>query len=82
MPPATVAPVNLPLKDACEGVKTLMSDLTLRKKIFFPTLPNITAGIRDASLVLVPFAENNQELVQPDINFSLFKNTLRLGQGI
>lgn len=82
MPLATVAPVNLPLKDACEGVKTLMSDLTLRKKIFFPTLPNITARIRDASLVLVPFAENNQELVQLDMNFSLFKNTLRLGQGI
>ncbi len=81
-PQAPVAPVNLPLKDAFDCVKILLADLTMRKKIFFPTLENITAAIREASLILVPFTENNQELIQPDINFSLFKNSIRLGQNI
>ena len=77
-----IIPVNLPLEDAFGSTKTVISDLTMRKKTFLPTLPDITIGIKEASLVLVPFIENNQELIQPDTNFSLFKNAIKLGQNI
>ncbi len=82
LPHGTVIPVNLALQDAFDSARTLIADLTLRKKVFFPTLENITTGIRDALLVLVPFTENNHELIQPDMNVSLFKNALKLGQNI
>lgn len=81
-PDAPVVPVNLPLQDAFDTAKTLIADLTLRKKTFLPTMENISIGIREALLVLVPFTESNQELIQSDMNFSLFKNALRLGQNI
>ena len=82
LPPVAIIPVNLPLDDAFSATKTVISDLTMRKKTFLPTLPDITIAVREASLVLLPFIENNQELVQPDINFSLFKNTLKVGGNI
>lgn len=81
-PDAAVIPVNLPLQDAFDTAKTLIADLTLRKKTFFPAIENVTIGIREALLVLVPFIENNQELIQPDLNFSIFKNAIKLGQNI
>lgn len=79
---APIVPVNLPLRDAFDGSRTLIADLTLRKKIILPTLNDLTAEIREALLVLIPFKENHQELVQSDMNFSLFKNSLKLGQKI
>ncbi|MBP1749432.1 MAG: hypothetical protein H6Q52_1971 [Deltaproteobacteria bacterium] len=82
LPRTSVIPVNLPLHDAFESARTLIADLTLRKKIFFPTLGSITTSIREALLVLIPFTENNHELIQPDMNFSLFKNAIKIGQNI
>lgn len=82
LPHASVAPVNLPLQDAFESAKTLIADLTLRKKTFLPAMENITTEIREALLVLVPFTEKNHELVQLDMNFGVFKNAIKLGQNI
>jgi hypothetical protein len=82
LPHTEILPVNLPLEDAFGSTKTVISDLTMRKKIFLPTLPDITIAIKEASLVLVPFIENNQELIQPDTNFSLFKNAIKLAQNL
>ena len=82
LPHASVVPVNMPLDDAFDSAKTIIADLTLRKKTFFPTLQDITIEIRESFLVLVPFTDSNNELIQPDMNFSLFKNSIRLGQNI
>lgn len=82
LPHTDIVPVNVPLDDAFSGTKTLAADLTLRKKIFLPTLPDVSISIKEASLVLVPFIGNNQELTQPDTNFSLFKNAIKLGQSM
>ena len=82
LPDAPIVPVNLPSRDAFKAAGVLIADLTLRKKTFFPSLQNITTKMRGASLVFVPFSEDNNELVQPDMNFGLFKNALKFGQNI
>jgi ribosomal protein S27AE len=77
LPHTDIQPVNVPLEDAFTMAKTLIADLTLRKKTFIPTLSDVSISIRQASLVLLPFTDKNQELIEPDMNLSLFKNAIK-----
>ncbi len=81
-PDSPIHSANLPLKDAIESLVTIIADLGIKKKEVLPLLPDIKIKVREALLVLFPFAETNHECVQPDIRCGFMKNALEWGRNI
>ncbi|MEN6615629.1 MAG: hypothetical protein ABFD12_03665 [Syntrophorhabdus sp.] len=82
LPHDRILPVNLPLSDAIDSAKVVIANLAFKKKEIFPRLPEIEFHDEDTLLVLIPFTENAQEYIQPDINYAIMKNALMWGKNI
>jgi hypothetical protein len=75
-------PITLPLTEAIESLKVNLAGILKPKTRLADILQGIDIAARSFELVYVPFIEKHQELIQPDLQFAVNKNTLALSDNL
>ena len=73
-------PVTLPVTEARQAVKTVLSFCVLNKKKFFPRIPEIKTRVQGWELVYLPFIEKAGDFVQSHTGCVVNKTLLRFGR--
>ena len=81
-PGASLHPVSIPLPEAVESIKTLLTEIAIRKKEFMMLLDKINITPTDTLLVFYPFTNSTYEMVAEDIRCGVLKNALQWGKNI
>ncbi len=76
VPDADMHPVTLPIAEAIESIKIILSDFIKPKKDYFPLLPDIKIGFESYKLLYIPFKKEHFDLIQPKYKISLNKSVL------
>ncbi len=82
LPHAPFYPVTLPVQESAESLKVVLAESALRRKEFFPRLPEISIRVESFKLVYVPFQASASEFIHPQMSLSINKNTLRFGASL
>ncbi len=75
-PKAEVRAVNLPLQEALESLKLNIANFLKPKERKAEWIPQIQIKARRFLLIYLPFKQTHHELVQPQLNLAINKNTL------
>jgi hypothetical protein len=72
-------PVTMPGKEASQSLKLILAVCALTKEALYPELPRMEITAHASTLVYLPFLERGQELVQPHLRMSIYRQTLAYG---
>jgi hypothetical protein len=72
--------INLPLTEATESLMVNLASFLKPKNQLMEILPQVSIRAQSFALVYVPFIEKHREYIQPDLNFAINKNTLKLSE--
>jgi hypothetical protein len=72
--------INLPVTEANESLKVNLASFLKPKNQLIDILPLVSITARSFALVYVPFIEKHHEYIQPDLQFAVNKNTLKLSE--
>jgi hypothetical protein len=78
LPDAPLHPVTFPEESAAASLKIHLASLLAKKKDFFPKLHEITIGSVESTLSFIPFASVGCDLVHPELQIGLPRQTLSL----
>ncbi len=78
--PRPLHPVTLPLKEATQALKSIVAEMTVRKKEVLPQLPQLTLDVRQRSLVFLPFEDTGHDLVQIHASLAVAASIVRFGR--
>jgi len=78
--PKNLYPVTLPLPEAIQSLKAVLSNAVVNRKVFMPSLPRIRAAGHRAELIYLPFHQLGQDLVQDHTSVTLNRKTLYYGR--
>lgn len=73
-------PVTLPLKEGIQAVKSIIAEMTVRKKSVLPALPKLSIAVRQTSLVFLPFEDTGHDLVQIHSAIAIASSIVRFGR--
>jgi ribosomal protein S27AE len=79
---SAIYPASIPLAEAYDSLKGVITDIAVRKQDILPRLEKMTITITESLLVFIPFFDENYELVEPEIRCGLMKNALRWGKNL
>jgi len=82
IPEERLYPVNLPLKEAIESLKTVLGSFMTPKQKLLPLLPDIAVNPRSFLLVYIPFNEGHHEYIHDGYRLSINKNQLTLSKNL
>ncbi|MCG6893068.1 MAG: transposase [Desulfobacteraceae bacterium] len=71
-------PVNLPVREAVEGLKTILGSFIKPPQKMLPLLPDIVVKAKSFLLVWIPFSEGHHEYLNPHHQLAINKNQLSL----
>jgi hypothetical protein len=72
--------INLPVTEANESLKANLASFLKPKNQLIDVLPLVSITAGSFALVYVPFIEKHHEFIQPDLQFAINKNTLKLSE--
>lgn len=75
-PPGRSNHVNLPLQEAVESLKLILTEFVKPRRRMDDMLPSVDIKAKRVLLVYLPFEEGHHELVRPDLRLAIGKNTL------
>jgi hypothetical protein len=78
LPNAPLHPVTFPEESAAATLKIHLASLLAKKKDLFPKLHEITIGSVESTLVFIPFSSVGCDLVHPQLQIGLPRQTLSL----
>jgi hypothetical protein len=78
LPNAPLHPVTFLEENAAATLKIHLASLLAKKKDLFPKLHEITIGPVESTLVFIPFASVGCDLVHPELQIGLPRQTLSL----
>ncbi len=78
LPEGRLHPVTLPLTEAAETLKIILSEIATPKRRILPLMENIRITPLQAQLVYVAFREGHHELIHDDLNMAINKQQLAL----
>lgn len=73
-------PATLPLQEAVQAIKAVLTEAAVNKKLFIPSLPRVKVGVDRAELVYLPFHALGHDLIQDHTSVTLSKRTLYFGR--
>ena len=76
LPRVPLHPVTLPREEAFQAVPVILGRLAPARKNLFPRIRGGSLSPLEARLEYLPFVEGSHELVQPEMNMAIQKNTL------
>jgi hypothetical protein len=79
---SAIYPASIPLAEAFDSLKGVITDIAVRKRDILPLLEEMTITPTDSLLVFIPFFDENYELVEPEMRCSIMKNALRWGKNL
>jgi hypothetical protein len=79
---SAIYPASIPLTEALDSLKGVITDIAARKQDILPRLEEMTITPKDTLLVFIPFFDENYELVEPEIRCGIMKNALRWGKNL
>lgn len=82
VPDAAMHPVSLPVTEAIDTIKIVLSNFIKPKKDYFPLLTNIKITPESYSLLYVPFKKNCFDFIQPKYNISINNSVLRTSENL
>jgi hypothetical protein len=82
LPKARIHPVTLSIEDAAESLTMSMAGFIKPEKDMFPMLKDIAVKPKRYLLVYMPFIEQFQEYVQPELYLAVNKNQLSLASNL
>jgi hypothetical protein len=82
LPPGSVYPVNLPLKEAVETLKLNLANFLKPRQTVNERLPDIGITPKSYMLVYLPFNEGHHEFLQPQLHLAINKNQLALAKNL
>jgi len=82
IPEERLYPVNLPLKEAVESLKTILGGFLKPKQKLLPLLPDIAVNPRSFLLVYIPFNEGHHEYIHDGYSLAINKNQLALSKNL
>jgi hypothetical protein len=82
LPKARINPVTLSIEDAVESLAMSMAGFIKPEKDMLPVLKDITIKPTRYLLVYMPFVEQYQEYVQPELYLAVNKNQLSLASNL
>lgn len=80
LPGEAFYPVSLPMEEGKQSLPILIGDMTPAKRVVFPRLHECRFGLKEATLVYLPFRKRGSEMLQPELGFALSASTLRWGK--
>ena len=75
-------PITLPVTEAIESLKVNLASFIKPKTRLIDILHGIDIQTKGFVLVYVPFIEKHHELIQPDLQFAINKNTIALSENL
>lgn len=78
LPPPPYHSVTMSVKEALEGLKSILAAVYKPRHRMNEVIPNIEVKAQGFKLVYVPFRECHHEYIQPDHQFAVNKNMLSL----
>jgi ribosomal protein L37AE/L43A len=82
LPKARIHPITLAIEDAVESLTMSMAGFMKPEEDMFPILKDITIKPKRYLLVYMPFVEQYQEYVQPELYLAINKNQLSLASNL
>jgi hypothetical protein len=82
LPPGRHHPVTLPVEEACESLKVVLSGLMKPQKLVAEVLPLIRIDPTHFRIAYLPFQENHHDYIQPRIQIAINKNLLSLSRNL
>jgi ribosomal protein L37AE/L43A len=82
LPKAQLNPVTLPIEDAVESLTLSLAGFMKPEEDMLPILKDITIKPKRYLLVYMPFVEQYQEYVQPELYLAVNKNQLSLASNL
>ncbi len=79
---SAIYPANIPLTEALDSLKGVITDIAVRKQDILPRLEEMTITLTEGLLVFIPFFDENYELVEPEMRCGIMKNALRWGKNL
>lgn len=81
-PDADIYPVTLPIDQAIESLKTILSDFIKPRRIYLPEFDSIEITPKSYLLVYIAFHRRHQELFQPICNYTIRKNQMKFAKNL
>jgi len=75
-------PITLPITEAIESLKVNLAGFLKPKNQLSDILPSIEISAKSFVLVYVPFIEKHHEFIQPQIQFAINKNIIKLSNNL
>ena len=75
-------PITLPVTEAIESLKVNLASFLKPKNQLLDILPSIDVSAKSFVLVYVPFIEKHHEFIQPQIQFAINKNIIKLSNNL
>ena len=75
-------PITLPLTEAIESLKVNLASFLKPKNRLPDILPSIEVSAKSFALVYVPFIEKHHEFIQPQMQFAINKNIIKLSNNL
>ena len=75
-------PITLPVTEAIQSLKVNLASFIKPKNQLAEILHAINITAKSFVLVYVPFLEKHHEIIQPDLQFAINKNTLALSENL
>lgn len=82
MPDGRMGPANMPLSEAAQSLKLILSHFINPREELPQILPNLEIKPKKATLVYLPFRDRMHELVQEKFRLAIDKNQLRLASNL
>ena len=80
VPERSIHPVTLPIREASECVRLVLSDLIDPESSVYQRIGEIGTRLSQVELVLIPFRQKGHELGQPALNLAINRNAIRFGR--
>lgn len=73
-------PVTLPVEEAVQAIKAILTSAVIKKRDFIPSLPGISLKERHTALVYLPFHAFGHDLVQDHTSVTLSEKVFQYGR--
>ena len=80
LPEGELYPVTLPLESAAGSLKITLANFIKPRKTYFPRLPDLSGTVAGFRLIYVPFVRRHHDLTQPQFQFTILTNQLKLAK--
>ncbi|MGV8073591.1 MAG: hypothetical protein AB2L11_03375 [Syntrophobacteraceae bacterium] len=80
LPKSHIYPVTLSLREAAESLKVGIASLAVPKSYIIPKLSKMEIKLDAHRLIYLPFTSRGSEFIQPTLQMSINKNSLKLGR--